>query len=237
MGSRWNLAKSQLGPYHLRLSISLPLPTSSHHLSLDIISHNKVSTLLLSFSSSSPAAWNALVDAEADSSFLPTPGHTAALVSTYITSIYFLLMFYYVFHAPSPPHHEFFHLHHGESSSCSINRCWHHSCWGPISPKVSTQVSFSYDSWICFAHFLCHPTCPHHHPPTCLPHQLPQPLFYCFDGMRWVGILLFWFVLLSSRYSCCLAVYLVIYFMVLVLICVCEPIRASGNGMATLGVN
>jgi hypothetical protein len=48
--------------------------------------------------------------------FLPTPGHIAASVSTYIPSIYSLLMFYYVFHALSPPHHEFFHLQHDESS-------------------------------------------------------------------------------------------------------------------------
>ena len=50
-------------------------------------------------------------------------------------------------------------------------------------------------------------------------------------------MLLLLFVLLSSGYSCCLSVYLVIYFMILFLISVCEPSRASGNGMATLDVN
>jgi len=120
----------------------------------------------------------------------------------------------------------------------SINRCWHYSCWGPISPKVSTQVSFYYDSWICFAHFLSisipsvSPSSSHL-PPT-YPPQLPS--VYCLMAMRWVGIVLFLFVLLSSRFSCCLATYLVIYFMFLFLISVCEPSRAGGNGICIMAI-
>jgi uncharacterized membrane protein len=55
------------------------------------------------------------------------------------------------------------------------------------------------------------------------------------DAMRWVGMVLFLLVLLSSRFSYCLATYLVIYFMFLSLISVCEPRSASSNGIATLG--
>jgi hypothetical protein len=43
----------------------------SHYFSLATTSYNKVYTLLLSFPSSSPAAWNILVDVEADSLLLP----------------------------------------------------------------------------------------------------------------------------------------------------------------------
>ena len=41
-------------------------------------------------------------------SFPPTPGHIAASVSTHSPSIYILLMFYCVLHAPPPPQHGFF---------------------------------------------------------------------------------------------------------------------------------
>ena len=117
-----------------------------------------------------------------------------------------------------------------------------HPCWGSFSPCFSQgKHTGEYLWWFLddSAHFLSilTPPAPTTIPPTCLPHQLSHLLFYCFDGVKWVGMLLFLFVLLSSRYSCCPAAYLVIYLMFLVLICVCEPSRTGGNGMATLGVN
>jgi hypothetical protein len=104
------LAKSKLGPYHIRLSTSppLPLPTPSHCLSLDTISYIMVYTLHLSPLSSSPAVWNTWMMLMLTASFLPTSGHAAASVGTYSSSIYLLLIFYYVLHAPLPPQHGFF---------------------------------------------------------------------------------------------------------------------------------
>jgi hypothetical protein len=75
-------------------------------------------------------------------SFLPTLGHAAAIVSTYSPSIYLLLMFCYVLHAPLPPHHGFFNP----------------STWWLIhvealflhdAAKVSTQVSIHDGCWRC----------------------------------------------------------------------------------------
>jgi hypothetical protein len=80
------LAKSKLGPYHLRLSTS-PSPTCSHCLSLDTIIYIKVSTFYLSSFFPSPAVWDTQDDVEADS-LLPPHLRVCCCISKYIYYFY-----------------------------------------------------------------------------------------------------------------------------------------------------
>jgi hypothetical protein len=103
----------QVQPWTLPPSLFLPLltPSSPHHPTALALTQYYILRYIYSIyhhSLSPLAVWTTQDDAEADSPFLPTPGHIAASVSTYIPSIHLLLIFYCVLHAPPPPQHGFF---------------------------------------------------------------------------------------------------------------------------------
>jgi len=170
-------------PALLLSSFSPHPPTASalaqHHIIryLHFIYHSSLHSLL------SATLWLML---KLTPSSLPIPEHVSAVVSTYITSISSLLMFYCVFHAPSPLQHGFF-----QPSTWMMSFMLR-----PYFPKGKYIGESLWWFLGVFAHFLSISISPAltNIPPTCLPHQL---LFYCL--MLWGELVCYYFCLF-----CCL---------------------------------